>query len=97
MSLKVRGLEAWRKVLEEVTQKTRSEILDLERAVLHPHPCTSVGQVPMALGRWQTGVQAYLDAGGEPLNDERRKGSITKTLPWRVQQEILWDFDSLSG
>ena len=35
----------------------------------------------------------YLDAGGEPLNDERRKGSVTKILPWRVQQKILWDFD----
>ena len=87
------GLEAWRKVLEEVTQKTRSEVLDLERAVMHPHPCSTVEQVPMALERWQTSVQAYLDAGGEPLNDERRKGSVTKILPWRIQQKILWDFD----
>jgi hypothetical protein len=47
----------------------------------------------MALERWQTAVQAYLDAGGEPLNDDRRKGSVTKILPWKVQQKVLWDFD----
>ena len=87
------GLEAWRRVLVDITQKTRSEILDLERAVMHPHQCTTVEQVPMALERWQTAVRAYLDAGGEPLNDERRKGSISKILPWRVQEKVLGDFD----
>ena len=34
-----------------------------------------------------------MDAGGEPLNDERRKGSVMKILPRRVQQKIRWDFD----
>ena len=87
------GLEAWRRVLEDVTQKTRVEVLDLEKAVMHPSPCANPEQVPMALERWQTAVQAYLDAGGEPLNDDRRKGSVTKILPWRVQQRVLWDFD----
>ena len=51
----------------------------------------------MALGRWQTSVQAYLDAGGEPLNDEKRKGSVTKILPWRVQEKIRWDFDEFKS
>jgi hypothetical protein len=87
------GLEAWRRVLEDVTQKTTVEVLDLEKAVMHPSPCANPEQVPMALERWQTAVQAYLDAGGEPLNDDRRKGSVTKILPWRVQQRVLWDFD----
>ena len=47
----------------------------------------------MALERWQIAVQAYLDAGGEPLNDDRRKGSVTKILPWAIQKKVLWDFD----
>jgi len=38
-------------------------------------------------------VQSYLDAGGEPLKDDRRKGSVTKILPWKIQQKVLWDFD----
>ena len=45
------GLEAWRRVLEDTTQKTRVEILDLEKAVMHPHACTNPEQVPMALER----------------------------------------------
>ena len=64
---------------------------------MHPHPCSTLEQVPMALERWQTSVQAYLDAGGEPLTDDRRKGSIVKILPWRVQQKIIWDFDELKS
>ena len=84
---------AWRKVLVEVIQKTRVGVLDLEKAVMHPHPCATVEQVPMALERWQTSVQAYMDAGGEKLTDDRRKGSVLKILPWRVQQKVLWDFD----
>ena len=60
---------------------------------MHPHPCANPEQVPIALGRWQTAVQAYLDAGGEPLNDDRRKGSVTKILPWAMQKEVLWGFD----
>ena len=87
------GLEAWRRVLEEVTQKIKVEILDLEKSVMHPSPCAAPEQVPMALGRWQTAVQAYLDAGGEPLTDDRRKSSVTKILPWKIQQTVLWDFD----
>jgi hypothetical protein len=53
----------------------------------------TVEQVPLALERWQTSVQAYLDAGGDPLTDDRRKGSVIKLLPWKVQQKVLWDFD----
>ena len=60
---------------------------------MHPNACATPDQVPMALERWQTAVQAYLDAGGEPLNDDRRKGSVTKILPWKIQQKVLWDFD----
>jgi hypothetical protein len=47
----------------------------------------------MAFERLQTSGRAYLDAGGEPLTDERREGSVTKILPWRVQPEVLRDFD----
>ena len=50
------GLEAWRRVLEKVTQKTKVEILDLEKSVMHLSLCATPEQVPMALGRWQTAV-----------------------------------------
>ena len=80
------GLEAWRKVLEEVTQKTRVEVLDLEKAVMHPNSCSTPEQVPMALERWQTAVQAYLDAGGEPLTDDRRKEHAELAKKFAVAQ-----------
>ena len=47
----------------------------------------------MALERWTTALQAYYDAGGDDMNDERKKGSILKILPWRIQEQVLWDFD----
>jgi hypothetical protein len=58
------GLEVWRRVLEDTCQKTKAEKLDLEHAVMQPRPCTTVEQVPMALERWQTSLQTYLDSGG---------------------------------
>ena len=59
-----------------------------------PHnPRALPEQAPMALETRQTAVHAYLDACGAPLNDDRRNGSVTKFLPWKVQQKVLWDFD----
>jgi len=40
-----------------------------------------------------TSLQAYLDAGGEQLDDDRKKSSILKLLPWDIQERVLWDFD----
>ncbi len=80
-------------MLIDVVQETRAEKLVLEKAVMHPQQCPSVDQVPMALERWTTALQAYYDAGGDDMNDERKKGSILKILPWRIQEKVLWDFD----
>ena len=83
------GLEVWRRVLEDTCQKTKAEKLDLEHAVMQPRPCTTVEQVPMALERWQTSLQAHLDSGGEKLDDDRKKSSIIKILPWKSQENVL--------
>ena len=40
-----------------------------------------------------TSLQAYLDAGGERLNDDRKKSSVLKLLPWNIQERVLWDFE----
>ena len=68
-------------------------MLDLEAAVLQSKSCITVEQVPIAREGWQPSVQAYLDAGGDPLTDDRRKGSVIKIPQWKVQQKVLWDVD----
>ena len=87
------GFEAWRQVLFDVVKKTRIEKIRLERLVLNPQQCKSNDQVPMALERWAGLYKTYRDHGGEPLNDERRKGAIISLLPEPLQEKIVWDFD----
>ena len=87
------GFEAWRRVLKDVVQKTRAEKIRLERTVLNPPACSSVEQIPMALERWETSHKSYKEAGGKPVDDERKKGAIISMLPWSLQEKVLWDFD----
>ena len=91
------GLEVWRRVLEDTCQKTKAETLALENAVLQPKPCSTPEQVPMALERWFTTLQTYLDAGGEKLDEDRNKTSILKLLPWKIQEKVLWDVDDFKS
>ena len=51
----------------------------------------------MALERWFTTLQTYLDAGGEKLDDDRKKTSILKLLPWNIHEKVLWDFDDFKS
>ena len=51
----------------------------------------------MALERRMTSLQVYLDAGGEKLNDDRKKSSIMKIPPWGIQERVLWDFDDFKS
>ncbi len=51
----------------------------------------------MALGRWFTPLQTYLDAGGETLDDDRKKTSTSKLLPWKIQEKDLRDFDGFKS
>ena len=83
----------WRRVLEDTCQETKAEKLSLDHAVMQPKPCSTPEQIPMALERWMTSLQTYLDAGGEQLDDDRKKSSILKILPWNIQERVLWDFD----
>ncbi len=90
------GLEVWRRVLEDTCQKTKAEKLALENAVMQPKPCNTPEQVPMALERWMTSLQAYLDAGGEKLDDDRKKSSILKILPWKIQERVPVPYTQLT-
>ena len=40
-----------------------------------------------------TSLQAYLDAGGGKFDDDIKKSSIFKLLPWKIRERVLWDFD----
>ncbi len=46
------GLEAWRRVLLDVTQKTQNETMELEEAALAPRLAAAMDDVPLAIERW---------------------------------------------
>ena len=85
------GFEVWRRVNQDITQRTQSEILALEHAVLNPRQVSELAKVPQALVSWDAAHRDYREAGGGTLSPERQVGAILKILPNFVHDKALWD------
>ena len=75
------GLEVWRLLNVDVTQKTLAERLDLEDVVLAPPRVQDVSQIPQALVRWDAAHKEYVEAGGTSLPPDKKVGAIMRILP----------------
>ena len=71
------GLEVWRLINLDVTQKTQAEILSLEHAVLNPKKLEKLRDIPSGFVHWDNAYRAYVEAGGRPLDDHRKVGALT--------------------
>ena len=93
------GLEVWRRVNLEVTQRTQAEIMDLEEAAVSPTRlrASALTGVPQALVSWDAAVRDYIEAGGEQLTPDKAVSAILRLLPADVLEKALWDFDSFKG
>ena len=88
------GFEVWRVVNQDLTQKTQSELLNLEDAVLTPPQVSDLAKIPQALVNWDAAHREYKDAGGTALTPDRQVGAIMRLLPAAVRDRALWDFES---
>ncbi len=91
------GLEVWRVVNLELTQRTQSELLALEDAVLTPSRVTEMKDIDRALVAWDAALRNYLEAGGTSLSKHRQVGAIMRLIPVRVRDQALWEFDKFEG
>ena len=91
------GLEVWRVVNLEMTQKTQSELLALEDAVLTPSRVTEIRDIDKALVAWDAAHRTYLEAGGTSLSKSRQVGAIMRLIPVKVRDQALWEFDKFDG
>ena len=88
------GFEVWRVVNQDLTQKTQSELLNLEDAVLTPPQVSDLARIPQALVNWDAAHREYKDAGGTALTPDRQVGAIMRLLSPAVRERALWDFES---
>ncbi len=91
------GLEVWRVVNLEITQKTQSELLALEDLVLTPARVHEIKDIDRALVSWDAALRNYLEAGGTSLSKHRQVGAIMRLIPIKVRDQALWEFDKFDG
>ncbi len=91
------GLEVWRVVNLEITQKTQSELLALEDQVLTPHRVSEIRDIDKALVAWDAALRNYIEAGGTGLSKHRQVGAIMRLIPPKVRDQALWEFDKFDG
>ena len=84
------GLEVWRFVSREVTQRTEAEIMELEEAAASPTRlrAAKLADVPQALVNWDSAVKEYSEAGGE-LTASKKVQAILKLLPNDIKAKAL--------
>ena len=58
------GLEVWRAVNVDTTQKTQAELLVLEDVVSAPQQCSHIKEIQQALVEWDAAYRTYVEAGG---------------------------------
>ena len=95
------GLEAWRRVLEDVAQKTRVEVLDPEKAVMHPSPGASPEQVATAdvegEGAADDGSDASAMVHNEELIDEEKDSDVAKAATEGLVQSDIANMGDLDA
>ncbi len=91
------GLEVWRIVNLEITQRPQSELLALEDKVLTPHRVAEIRDIDKALVAWDADLRNYIEAGGTALSKHRQVGAIMRLIPYKVRDQVLWEFDKFEG
>ena len=87
------GLEVWRAVNVDTTQKTQAELLVLEDAVSAPWQCSHIKEIHQALVVRDGAYRTYVEAGGRQFDDHRKFGCLTRMLPQEVKQQAMWSCD----
>ena len=65
--------------------------------MLNPRKLKSLHEVAKSFVEWDMANKAQVDAGGKPLDDERKCGAIMRMLPELVRNTILLKYDSFAN
>ena len=86
------GLEVWRLVNLDTTQKTEGELMEMEDLVQNPWKIAKLGDISKGIVAWDNLYKEYKEAGGEKLTPAREVNILTKMMPGDFKQHALWEF-----
>ena len=89
------GLEVWRLVNVDTTQKTEGELMEMEDLVQNPKRITKLADLNKGILAWDNMYKEFKEAGGEKLSAAREVDILAKMLPAEVKQHALWEFSKL--
>ena len=91
------GLEVWRLVNIDTTQKSHAELLRLEDEVNRPTRLKDVRDIPRGLLEWDAAYRTFLEAGGQKFDDHRKTWILMQLLPSIVTDKVKWELEKFDG
>ena len=79
-----RGLEVWRRLCDDIVNKSSAERLLMEDHMLRPAPCKGIDDVMSRIDSWDVERQAWVRSGGRLLDEHELVGirvAAEKHLP----------------
>jgi len=86
------GLEVWRLVNIDTTQKTEGELMEMEDLVQNPRKIVKLELISKGIVVWDNLYKEFKEAGGEKLTPAREVNILAKMLPTEFKQHALWEF-----
>ena len=83
------GLEVWRLVNMDTTQKTEGELMEMEDLVQNPRRLPKLTDITKGIVAWDNLYKEYREAGGEKLTPAREVNILAKMLPGEFKQHAL--------
>ena len=83
------GLNVWRQLVLEVNSQTACRRLMLRDRVQMQVQVQSVMQLRASVGNWESTYNEYLEAGGEKMVFEDRRGQYLRILPKELREEVF--------
>ena len=91
------GLEVWRLININTTQKSHPELMRLEDEVSRPNRLKDVRDIEKGLLEWDGAYRTFLEAGGQKFDDHRKTWILMQLLPTVVTDKVKWEFDKFDG
>ena len=91
------GLEVWRVLNLNTTQKTSAELHRLEDAVIRVNRLGSIRDIPRGLIEWDASYREYIEAGGQALSEHRKVWILMSLFPKEITEKVSWELDKFEG
>ena len=86
-----RGLEVWRRLCDDIVNKSSAERLLMEDHILRPAPCKGIEDVMSRIDSWDVERQAWVRSGGRILDEYELVSIIITMLPPSLKQKAIFD------